>query len=441
VLDRHDLIVLGAGVGGAEVAAQVAGKGLDVLAIEQRLVGGECPYWGCIPSKAMTRATGALGEAARVGQLAGKSAVEPDWTVLASRVAEVSEHWDDARAAARLEHRGATLLRGRGRILGPAEVEVAGRRFTARKGLVIASGTQPAIPSVDGLPGIPHWTNREAVEAATLPRSLIVLGAGAVGLELAQAFRRFGAEVTVVEAADHALPMEERRDGITLITGTTATAAASSERGITVELSDGTHLEGERLLVATGRRPDLNSLGVAELGMDPDARSVATDENLRAGDGVWAVGDVTGHGEFTHVAYYQAQIAAADILGLEHERADYTAVPRVTYTDPEVASVGLTEAAARARGLDVRVGVLATNSSDRGWLHGPGADLGVTKVVADAAAGVLVGGSAMGPASGEVASFLALSIRARIPVDLLMEVIYPYPTFTRGIRGALRRLG
>jgi pyruvate/2-oxoglutarate dehydrogenase complex dihydrolipoamide dehydrogenase (E3) component len=452
VVDWHDLIVLGTGVGGAEVAAQAAGQGLDVLAIEQRLVGGECPYWGCIPSKAMARASSVLGEAARVGQLAGKSAVEPDWTVLARRVAEVSEHWDDARAADRLERRGATLLRGRGRILGPAEVEVAGRRLAARKGLVIATGTEPAIPSIDGLSGVPYWTNREAVEAGAVPRSLVVLGAGAVGLELAQAFGRFGAEVTVVEAAGHALPMEEpensagidealRRDGITLITGTTATAAASSERGITVELSDGTHLEAERLLVATGRRPDLRSLGVAELGIDPDAPSVATDENLRAGDGAWAVGDVTGHGAFTHVAYYQAQIAAADILGTEHEPADYTAVPRVTFTDPEVASVGLTEAAARARGLDVRVGLLPTSSSDRGWLHGPGADLGVTKVVADAAAGVLVGGSAMGPASGEVVAFLALAIRARIPVGLLMEVIYPYPTFTRGVRGALRRLG
>jgi pyruvate/2-oxoglutarate dehydrogenase complex dihydrolipoamide dehydrogenase (E3) component len=227
--------------------------------------------------------------------------------------------------------------------------------------------------------------------------------AQAVGLELAQAFGRFGAEVTVVEAADHALPMEEpenaaaldealRRDGITLITGTTAIAAASSERGITVELADGTHLEGERLLVATGRRPDLGSLGVADLGMDPDAKSIPTDENLRAGDGVRAVWDVTGHGEFTHVAYYHAQIAATDILGTEHEPADYTAVPQVTFTDPEVASVGLTEAAARAQGLDVRVGLLPTSSSDRGWLHGPRADLGMTKVVADAAAGVLVGG-------------------------------------------------
>lgn len=167
--DRCDLIVLGTGVAGAEVAAQAARHGLDVRAIEQRLVGGECPYWGCIPSKAMARAAGVLGEAARAGQLAGKSAVEPDWTIVASRVAEVSEHWDDARAADRLERSGATLLRGSGQIVGPAEVEVGGRRFAARKGLVIATGTEPAIPSVDGLSGVPYWTNREAVEAGTIP--------------------------------------------------------------------------------------------------------------------------------------------------------------------------------------------------------------------------------------------------------------------------------
>ncbi len=449
--DRCDLIVLGTGVGGAEVAAQAARGGLDVVAIEQRLVGGECPYWGCIPSKAMTRAAGALGEVARAGVLAGKSAADPNWAVLAGRVAEVSEHWDDTRAANRLERSGTTLLRGTGQIVGPAEVEVGGRLLAARKGLVIATGTAPAIPAVDGLSALPYWTNREATETGTVPGSMIVLGAGAVGLELAQAFRRFGAEVTVVEAAGHALPMEEpenaaamdevlRRDGITLITGTTAVAAASTGHGIAVELSDGARVSAERLLVATGRRPDLRAVGAGNLGLDPDARFVPTDENLRAGDGVWAVGDVTGHGEFTHVAYYQAQIAAADILGAEHKPADYTAVPRVTFTDPEMGSVGLTEAAARARGLDVRVGLLPTSSSDRGWLHGRGADLGVIKVVADAAAGVLVGGSVMGPASGEVTAFLALAIRAQIPVPLLMEVIYPYPTFTRGVRGALRRL-
>ena len=449
--DRYDLIVLGLGVGGVEVAGQCARSGMSVLAVEQRLVGGECPYWGCVPSKAMVRAAQVLAEAGRVDELAGTSSADPEWAVVARRVKQVSDGWDDTRAAERLAKTGATLLRGRGVITGPGNVHIGDQSFTARAGLVIATGTEPAIPAIEGLSGVPYWTNREAIEAEAVPRSLIVLGAGAVGLELAQVFRRFGAEVTVVEAAEHVLPGEEpenaaameetlRQAGITVITGATIATAGNSGDRVTAELTGGARLEADRLLVATGRRPDLRSLGVADIGLDPGAKCVATDERLRAGDRVWAVGDVTGHGAFTHVAYYQAQIAAAAILGREHEPADYTAVPRVTFTDPEVASVGLTEAEARSRGMDVRTGLLPARSSDRGWLHGAGTGSGVTKLVEDAATGTLAGGSVMGPSAGEVAAFLALAIRARVPVSLLMEVIYPYPTFARGIRGALRRL-
>ena len=399
----------------------------------------------------MVRAAQVLAEAGRVDELAGMSSADPEWAVVARRVKQVSDGWDDTRAAERLAKTGATLLRGRGVITGPGKVQVADQLFTAGAGLVIATGTEPAIPAIEGLSGVPYWTNREAIEAEAVPRSLIVLGAGAVGLELAQVFRRFGAEVTVVEAAEHVLPGEEpenaaameetlQQAGITVITGATIATAGNSGDRATAELTDGARLEADRLLVATGRRPDLRSIGVADIGLDPGAKCVATDERLRAGDRVWAVGDVTGHGAFTHVAYYQAQIAAAAILGREHEPADYTAVPRVTFTDPEVASVGLTEAEARSRGMDVRTGLLPARSSDRGWLHGAGTGSGMTKLVEDAATGTLAGGSVMGPSAGEVAAFLALAIRARVPVSLLMEVIYPYPTFARGIRGALRRL-
>ncbi len=449
--DRYDLIVLGLGVGGVEVASQCARSGMSVLAVEQRLVGGECPYWGCVPSKAMVRAAQVLAEAGRVDELAGTASAEPEWAVVARRVKAVSDGWDDTRAAARLAKTGATLLRGRGVITGPGQVRAGDRPFTARTGLVIATGTEPAIPAIEGLPSVPYWTNHEAIEAAAVPRSLLVLGAGAVGLELAQVFSRFGAEVTVVEAAGHILPGEEpenaaalaetlRQGGITVITGTTIARVGRSADGVTAVLTNGTRVAAERLLVATGRRPDLRSLGVAEIGLDPGAPCVGTNERLCAGEGVWAVGDVTGHGAFTHVAYYQAQVAAAAILGAEHGPADYTAVPRVTFTDPEVAGVGLTEAQARAGGMDVRTGVLPARSSDRGWLHGAGTGPGVTKLVEDTATGTLVGGSVMGPSAAEVAAFLALAIRAQVPVPLLMEVIYPYPTFARSVRGALRRL-
>jgi pyruvate/2-oxoglutarate dehydrogenase complex dihydrolipoamide dehydrogenase (E3) component len=232
-----------------------------------------------------------------------------------------------------------------------------------------------------------------------------------------------------------------RGEGVELRTATRCLAVHPSDGGITASFSSGEAVEAERLLVATGRRPDLRTLGVEALGLDPDASAIPTDDRLRTADGVWAVGDVTGHGAFTHVAYYQAHIAAADILGQPHAAADYSAVPRVTFTDPEVAGVGLTEAHARAAGLDVQVGLLPIAASDRGWLHGPGAAAGVVKLVADAQTGKLVGGSVMAPAAGEVIAFIGLAIRAGIPITTLREFIYPYPTFVRAAKGALRRLG
>jgi pyruvate/2-oxoglutarate dehydrogenase complex dihydrolipoamide dehydrogenase (E3) component len=444
-------VVIGMGVGGEEVAGRTAEAGMDVLGIERKLVGGECPYWGCIPSKIMVRAGNALAEAARVGKLAGRASVTPDWSPVARRIRQATADWDDQIAVRRFEKRGGTFLRGHARITGPREVEVDGRRVRARRGLVIATGGQPSAPPIDGLDEVGYWTNREALEAAEVPSSLVVLGAGPVGLELAQAFGRLGARVTLVEVAPHALPAEEpehgaamdqvlRAEGMRLHTGVVATAVRAGDLGVAVALSDGTTVEGERLLVATGRRLDLRGLGVDAAGLDPDAPAVATDADLRAGEGIWAVGDVTGKGAFTHVAVYQGRIAAADILGAEHAPADYRAVPRVTFTDPEVASVGLSEAQALQAGLAVRVGVTPMAATARGWIHGVGAEHGVIKLVADADQGVLVGGSAMGPAAGEIAGLLVLAIRQRVPVAALRELIYPYPTFVRGVEDAARQL-
>jgi len=448
---QSDLIVIGMGVGGKEVAGRTAEAGMEVLGIERKLVGGECPYWGCIPSKLIVRAGNALAEADRVNRLAGRATTRPSWAPVAARVREATAGWDDQIAVERFQRKGGRFLRGQARIVGPRSVEVDGRRFTARRGVVLASGGEPAVPPIDGLAGVDFWTNREAIEAAALPRSLIVLGAGPVGLELAQAFHRLGTAVTLVEVGEHALPMEEpeqgaamdevvRAEGMTLHAGVSAVSVKPRDGGVGVWLSDGRLVEAECLLVATGRRLDLGGLGVEAAGLDPDAPAVPVDPHLRAGDGLWAVGDVTGKGAFTHVAVYQGRIAAADILGVGHQPADYTAVPRVTFTDPEVASVGLTEAQARAVVDHVRVGVAPTASSARGWIHGPGAEHGVVKLVADAARGVLVGGSVMGPAAGEVIGLLVLAIRERIPVAALRELIYPYPTFVRGVEDALRQL-
>jgi len=450
--EEYDVIVIGMGVGGEEVATRTTGGGLRVLCIEKKLVGGECPYWGCIPSKVMVRAGTTLAEAARAVGLAGEGRISPDWAPVAGRVREFTGSWDDKAAVERHQEQGATVLHGEARILSQGEVEAGGRRYSASRGIVVATGGEPVTPPIDGITDVDFWTNREAIEAESVPASLIVLGAGPIGLELAQVYARFGSDVSIVEVADHALPAEEpengaaieemlARDGISLSTGAKAEKVVSSSAGIAVHLAGGGVLKAERLLVATGRRHNLSAIGLENVGLDPEARSIEVDEHLRAAEGVWAVGDVTGKGEFTHVAVYQGRVAAADLLGQQHAPADYSAVPRVTFTDPEVASVGLTEKQARDTGLDVAVGVTETSSSARGYIHGPGAEHGVYKLVADARAGVLVGGSVMGPAAGEVVGTLVLAIKEKVPVARLRELIYPYPTFVRGLEDALNELG
>jgi len=450
-MSEHDAIVIGMGVGGEEVAGRLADGGLDVLAIERKLVGGECPYWGCIPSKIMVRAGDSLAEAARVTGLAGEAQIAPEWAPVAQRVREATADWNDEVAVERHEGKGETVLRGEARLVAPRTVEVDGRPFTARRGIVLASGTEPALPPVEGLKEVDYWTNRDAIETKEVPRSLVVLGAGPIGLELGQVFSRFGSEVTFVEVFEHALAYDEpeigmavadalRAEGIALHTGVRARRVRSIGDGVAVELSDGRSLNAERILVATGRKASLAELGLEAGGLDTDANLIEVDGHMRAGDGLWAVGDVTGKGQFTHVAVYQGRIAAADILGREHSPADYRAVPRVTFMDPEVASVGLTAKKAHEAGVNVSVGVAETKTTARGWIHGPGAEHGVIKVVADSERKILVGGSIMGPAAGDNVGFLGLAIKERIPIKNLRDLIYPYPTFIRGVEDALREL-
>lgn len=448
--ESYDLIVIGMGVGGEEVAGRTADAGLKVLAVEKNLVGGECPYWGCVPSKMMIRAGDTLAEGARVVGLAGSSRISPDWTPVAKRIREqATDDWNDQVAVERHEKKGSTVVKGAARFVGPRAIEVDGARYEATKGVVIATGTDPAVPPVEGLDSVDYWTNRDAIETETVPASLIVMGGGPIGLELAQVFHRFGSKVSVVEMADHLLPSEEPEngaameevltdEGLDVFAGVQAQRVTSSGAGIEVALSGDRMLRADRLLVATGRKTDLGSLGIGAAGLDEDSPNIEVDEHMRAADGIWAIGDVTEHGGFTHLAVYQGRIAAADILGRDHAPADYSAVPRVTFTDPEVASVGLTERQAREKGLNVKTSVAKTASSARGWMHGPGAEHGITKLVADADAGVLVGASTMGPRAGDVIGLLILAIKERIPVASLKELIYPYPTFIRGLEDALR---
>ncbi len=446
-----DVVVVGLGPGGEEVGSRLATAGLEVAGVEAELVGGECPYWGCVPSKMIIRAAETLAEARRVGQLAGHAEVEPDYAPVARRIREqATDNWDDTVAVERFEKLGGMFVRGRGVLAGRGRVRVGDTELVARRAVVLATGSAPVIPPIPGLADVAYWTNREAIAAEHPPESLVVLGGGAIGLELAQAFARFGSAVTIVEAAPVVLPMEEPEasaavaevlatEGMRLRLGARAVGVRQAGDDIAVEMADGSSVAGQRLLVAVGRRPVVRGLGLSHYGLDESAPEVAVDERLRAADGLWAVGDLTGVGAFTHLAVHQARIAAADILGEPRAAADYTALPRVTFTDPEVGSVGLTEAAARSAGREVTTGVAAVAASARGWIHGPG-NAGVIKLVVDARSGVLVGATAAGPRGGEVLGMLALAVHAQLTVDVLRTMIYAYPTFHRGVADALAAL-
>jgi pyruvate/2-oxoglutarate dehydrogenase complex dihydrolipoamide dehydrogenase (E3) component len=452
--EHTDVVVIGMGPGGEFAAGTLAEAGLHVTGVESRLVGGECPYYGCVPTKMMIRAANLIAETRRVPGMAGTSMVNPDWSPVALRIREeATDYWNDKVAADRFTGKGGHLVRGHGKITGAGQVTVTGtegtRALAARKGIVINTGTEPAIPPLAGLAGTPYWTNREIVQAEEVPGSLIVLGGGAIGAELAQVFARFGSAVTVVEALPRLLSFEEPEasqliervfsaQGITVCPNAPAERVSYDGTRFTVHVGSEV-LTAERLLVTTGRRVDLDALGVAAIGLDATARVVPTDGWMRAADGVWAIGDITGKGAFTHVSMYQAGIAVRDILGQGGEPADYRAVPRVTFTDPEIGSVGLTEGQARAAGLRVRTGTTQVPYSARGWIHKAGND-GFIKVVEDADRNVLVGATSAGPYGGEVLSALQVAVRAEVPVATLRNMAYAYPTFYRAIEDALARL-
>ncbi len=456
-----DVVVIGMGPGGEHAAGTLAEAGLAVAGVESRLVGGECPYWGCVPSKMMIRAADLITEGRRIPGMAGRAEIAPDWAPVARRIRdEATDDWDDKVAADRFTGKGGILVRGHGRISAPGEVTVtpaAGgpggepQVLRARRGIVLAAGTTAAVPPVPGLAGTPFWTNHEAIEAERVPEALVVLGGGAIGAELAQVFARFGSRVSVAEGAGRLLPLEEpeagdllagvfAREGITVRTGHPAARVTHSAGGFTVTLDGGEELTGEALLVATGRRADLAAVGAGAAGIDERLRAIPVDGHMRAAPGVWALGDITGKGAFTHMSMYQAGIVIDDILGREHCAAEYHAVPRVTFTDPEIGAVGLTEREARAAGLTVRTSVSQVPQSARGWIHKAGND-GFIKLVEDCDRGVLAGATSAGPWGGEVLGALAVAVHAAVPVQRLREMIYAYPTFHRAIEDALAGLG
>jgi len=333
-------------------------------------------------------------------------------------------------------------------------VIVGDEAYTARQGLVIATGTSPAIPPVPGLAEVAPWPNRDVFKIRSVPASLIVIGGGAIGLELAQAFSRFGSTVTVVEALDRILAPEEpesselvatvlRAEGIDIRTGSAAASVVRHADGVLLTLADGSEIRANEILVAAGRSPNVRGIGLDTVGLDETARpSFTVDEHMRVNgvDGVWAVGDIAGKGAYTHMAVYQAGIAFDDITGASSPRlAQDHAVSRVTFTDPEVGSVGMTEAQARAAGLTVEVGLANSATSSRGWLHGEGNE-GLMKLIVDVDKGILVGATSVGPRGGDVLSMFNLAVHARVPIVQLRSMIYAYPTFYRGALDALANL-
>lgn len=426
--------------------ARLAGAGLDVVAVEAELVGGECPYWGCIPSKMIIRAANTIAESRRVAQLAGTSTVEPDFAVVARRIREeATDDWDDTVAADRITAAGARLVRGHGRLAGDRTVVVGEQRIVAAKGVVLNTGTTASVPPIPGLAETPFWTNRDILKTTTAPASLVVIGGGAIGLELAQAFSRFGSEVTVLEVGPRILGVEEPESS-ELIAGVFEAEGIGVHAGISIDAvaHDGTRFhvtcgdrtfEADQVLVAAGRRSRLDDIGLDTVGIEP-GRFLEVDDQMAVQDGLWAIGDIVGRGAFTHVSMYQSERAARAILGEELGGYD-TSFPRVTFTDPEIGAVGLTEQQARDRGIDVRVGLTNLAESSRGWIHQAGNE-GLIKLVIDVQRDVVVGATSAGPMGSETLAGLAFAVRAEIPVATLSNTIYAYPTFWRAIESALQ---
>ena len=441
-----DVVVLGLGPGGEHAAIKLGQAGLDVVAVDERLVGGECPYFGCVPSKMMIAAARELDAARRVPEFGGTASVQPDWGPVHARIRdEATDDWDDTAAVKRLEDAGATFVRGHGVITGPGQVEVEGTTYAARRGVVLNTGTDPAVPPIDGLADTPYWTNRDAVRLAELPASLAVLGGGPIGAELAQVFARFGVRVTVVEAVDRLLPNDEPEagekleaafaaEGIQVLTGSAVEKVTYADGTFTLSVG-GEEVTADKLLVATGRRTHTEGIGLETTGATVDRGVVATDERMRAGEKLWAVGDITGKGAFTHVSMYQAAVAIRDVLGKDGPWADYRSVSRVTFTEPEVASAGMSEA--RAREELANVAVATGDLGSRGWIAK--AD-GLIKVVADADRKILVGATVVGPTGGEVIGLLGLAIKQEVPVTELLELHYAYPAYYRAVEAALKGL-
>jgi len=446
-VDRFDVIIIGMGPGGEAAAGRLLEAGRQVAVVERELIGGECAYWACVPSKTLLRGPEAKAAAGRV---AGVATPRLDWAALRGYRDYMIRHLDDAEQVRGYEQAGATVVKGTAQLAGPGRVDAGGRLLEAGH-IVIATGSQPVRPPVDGLEGVTVWTNREATTVRDIPRRVLLVGGSAVGVELGQFYARMGAQTTIVQRAGRLIDREDPRvgelaaralaaDGVTVHVGRTMTSARPAGGGAVVTLDDGSQVETDVIILGAGRRPDIAGLGLDTVGIEPGGRgAIPVDERCRAGEGLWAVGDVTGVALFTHVAMYQGRVVADNILGRQRA-ASYDGIPRVVFADPEIAAVGLTVGQAQRRGIDTAAAQTGlADAITRPWTYerDPRGALGL---LADRGRRVLVGAWAVAPLASEWIHQAALAIRAQIPVDVLLDQVAQFPTYSEAYLTALEQL-